>query len=103
MTIQMARFKVKGGCIKEFEKAARRLFAGVREKRPKAIRYYTMCRLSDGITYLGLLELDDGANNPLPELPEGKNFQEDLANWIVEPPVRDQLTLIGSYQLSELR
>ena len=93
----MARFRVKREKVKEFEEAAQRLFAAVQEKPPKGMRY-TMCRLSDGVTYTGLLELDDGVDNPLPALPEGKKFLESLPNWTAEPPVRDQLTMIGVYR-----
>lgn len=96
MNIQMARFKVKAEKAKEFEDAAEAVFKAVEKKRPKGVRY-TLCRLSDGFTYLGLLELEDGIANPLPELPEGKKFLEGLQNWTVEPAIRDELTPVGSY------
>jgi hypothetical protein len=57
-----------------------------------------MCRLSDGVTYAAMLELDDGVDNPLSALPVGKRFLERLPNWTAEPPVRDQLTVIGAYR-----
>jgi hypothetical protein len=98
MNVQMARFKVKPSCANQFEEAAKGVFAAVRENQPKGIRNYVLCRLSDGFTYLGLLELHDGMSNPLLEMPEGKKFLESVQNWVAEAPVRDQLTSIGSYQ-----
>jgi hypothetical protein len=95
--VQMARFKVKPERATEFEEAAKRLFADIQEKLPDGMRY-TLGRLSDGVTYVGLLELDDGIENPLPGLPEGKKFLESLPTWAAEPPARDQLTVIGSYR-----
>ncbi len=96
----MARFKVKPDSVREFEEAAKRLFAALERKLPKGI-HYALCRSSDSVTYVGLLELDDGVDNPLPALPEGKKFLESLQNWIIEPPIRDQLTGIGSYRSFE--
>ena len=98
MNVQMARFTVKPNSISEFEQAAKGLFAAVQRSRPKGIIGYTLSRLSDGVTYLGLLELENGVNNPLPELPEGGEFLESLANWTTEVPARDQLSVIGSYR-----
>lgn len=54
--VQMARFKIKPERVKEFEEAAKRLFAGLQEK-PEGARY-TICRLSDEATCVGLLELE---------------------------------------------
>jgi hypothetical protein len=98
MNVQMVRFKVKPSCVDQFEEAAKGVFAAARENRPKGVRNYVLCRLSDGHTYLALVELHDGLSNPLLEVPEGKKFLENVQNWVAEPPIRDQLTSIGSYQ-----
>lgn len=97
MNLQMARFKVKPESVVEFEAAATRIFEALQQTVPAGVRYIS-CRLSDGVTYQALLKLDDGVENPLPELPEGKAFLDNLRNWIAEPPIRDQLTVIGSYR-----
>ena len=93
----MARFTVKANSVKDFEEAIKGVFSAIQKRQPKGIRY-TLYRLSDGVTYLGLLELGEGVNNPLPELPEGQKFIESLQHWAAEPPARDQLTAIGLYQ-----
>lgn len=97
MNILMVRAKVKAANASEVEAASRRVFAALQQKQPEGIRY-TSCRLSDGVTYVALLELDDGIDNPLPALPEFREFQESLKNWMAEPPVVEQLTLVGSYR-----
>ena len=51
------------------------------------------------MTYLNLLELEDGMENPLPALPEAKAFQEKLKSWLAEPATSEALTVIGSYRL----
>jgi hypothetical protein len=48
---------------------------------------------------VALLQVDDGVDNPLPALPEFREFQENLKNWVAEPPTPDQMTVVGSYRL----
>ena len=45
-----------------------------------------------------LLELEEGMENPLPSIPAFVEFQEKLKSWLVEPPVPEQLTIVGSYR-----
>jgi hypothetical protein len=51
------------------------------------------------VTFVVLLALDDGIDNPLLAVPEFREFQENLRKWIIEPPLPDQLTVLGSYRL----
>jgi hypothetical protein len=37
--------------------------------------------------------------NPLPALPEGKEFGEKLKRWLAQPVSSEPLTIIGSYRL----
>ncbi|WP_201363508.1 hypothetical protein [Dictyobacter formicarum] len=97
MSILMIRSKVKAEHVTEVEAAARRVFAALQQAQPDGIRY-SSCRLSDGVTYMALLELDEGVENPLPSLPEFREFQENLKNWMAEPPIPEQLTVVGSYR-----
>jgi hypothetical protein len=50
------------------------------------------------VTYISLLAIDDGVDNPLPALPEARAFQEGLKQWLAEPPTSEQLTVFGSYR-----
>lgn len=36
---------------------------------------------------------------PLQAIPEFREFQERLPQWLAEPPTVEQLTVIGSYEL----
>ena len=97
MSILMVRSKIKAANVAEVEAAARRVFAALQQKQPTGIRY-TSCRLSDGVTYVAVLELNDGIDNPLPTLPAFREFQENLKDWMAEPPAVEQMTVIGSYR-----
>ena len=82
----------------ELEAAAQKMFAAIERQAPKGIKYGS-CRLADGVTYVAVLEVQDGVENPLPAIPEFQEFQQGLRNWIAEPPSAGPATVIGNYQL----
>jgi hypothetical protein len=97
MNVLMVRSKMKAAEVAEVEAEVKRVFEAIQREQPQGIRY-TSCRLSDGVTYVALLEIDDGVDNPLPAIPEFREFQANLKNWMAEPPTVEQLTVIGSYR-----
>jgi hypothetical protein len=98
MRLMMVRARIKADSTDEIEAAGRTLFSALDREQLQGIRYAS-CRLPDGVTYLNLLELEDGIENPLPALPEAKEFQEKLKSWLAEPATSESLTVIGSYRL----
>jgi len=98
MNILMVRSKVKVTHATEVEAGVKRLFAAIHQAQPEGIRYAS-CRGADGVTYVVVLEIDEGVDNPLPTLPEFRAFQENLKFWMAEPPTAEQLTVSGSYRL----
>jgi len=75
MNALMIRSKVKAEHVPDLEAAVKRVFAALQQAQPNGIRYAS-CRL-----------------------PEFRAFQENLKNWIAEPPSSEQVTVIGSYRL----
>ena len=98
MGLMMVRARIKADSIDEIEAAGSAVISALHREQVQGIRYAT-CRLSDGVTYLNLLQLDDGIQNPLPALPESKEFQANLKRWLAEPATSESLTIIGSYRL----
>ena len=98
MGLMMVRAKIKVDSIDEIEAAGRKLFSAIDREQLQGIRYASF-RLPDGVTYLNFLQLEDGIQNPLPALPEGKEFGEKLKSWLAEPATSEPLTIIGSYRL----
>ena len=47
---------------------------------------------------MGWLELDEGVENPLADMPAGQEFMAHIANWIAGPPIREELDVVGSYR-----
>jgi len=98
MSLMMLRAKVKAETVADVEAAVRTMFSAIEQAKPRGVRYAS-CRLSDGVTFVILLKLEEGIENPLPTVPAFREFQEGLKNWIAEPPIPEQLTVIGSYSL----
>lgn len=97
MSVLMIHAKVKSETTAEVEKAVRAMFRAIDEAKPQGIRYMSS-RLPDGVSFVAVTELEDGVENPLPKVPAFTEFQEKLKKWLAEPPVADELTLIGSYR-----
>lgn len=97
MNVLMARATVKATAVTDIEEAGRRVFEALEREQAQGFRYMT-CRLPDGVTYLNVWELEDGVDNPLSNMPEARAFQEGLKAWVAEPPIYEQLTVVGSYR-----
>lgn len=100
MQVMMFRARVRAEQAEEVEASVRRMFAAIEREQPKGVRYAS-CRLADGVTYVILLQLTEGTDNPLAALPEFQQFQQGLKGQLAEPPTQDQLTVVGSYGLFE--
>jgi hypothetical protein len=72
--------------------------AALGDERPAGIRRYALGTLPDGVTFVGLLELDDGAENPLPAVPAARDLQRVLADWVVGgPPAPQPVRVVGAH------
>ena len=72
--------------------------AAIEEAAPEGVRYAS-CRSSDGVSFVVLLALDEGIENPLAAIPEFRTFQQRLGDWLAAPPVPDQMTVLRSYRV----
>ena len=98
MSVMMVRQKVKDGSVEEAEAAARELFATLNRLRPEGLRYAST-RVVDGSTFVALVELADGIEDPRPAIPEYLRFLEQLKGWVDGPLVIERLDVVGSYNL----
>lgn len=98
MTIVMMRANALPEHADKIGAAAGSMFAAIRNVRPEGIRY-SAYRVGDTETFVVLLELQEGTENPLTDIAAVGTFQEDLrGGWLAEPPVMEQLTLVGEYR-----
>jgi hypothetical protein len=98
MSVVMVRQQAKDGSIEEGEAAVRDLFATLDRVRPEGVRYAST-RVADSSTFVILVELADGIEDPRPAIPEYVRFLEQLKDWVDGPPVIEQLDVVGSYNL----
>ena len=98
MTVMMIRATVRTESVPEVEAGAREVFSAIAEAQPTGVRYASR-KLPDGVTFVAILEIDDGIDNPLPTVLAFRKFQENLKNWIAEPPTPEPLEVIGTYRL----
>ncbi|MGZ6609304.1 MAG: hypothetical protein ACXVFI_19810 [Solirubrobacteraceae bacterium] len=98
MSVHMAEAKIRAESVTDVQAAAQRMFAAIGAAQPDGIRY-AWCVLPDGETFVALVQVDDGVENPIPGLPEFRELQDGLEDWLAEPPSTQPLTVIGSYRL----
>jgi hypothetical protein len=101
MNVIMIRGKLKAETVAEADAAADKMFAAINAAKPEGVKYAST-RLPDGVTAVAFLVVDgpfDPASNPLAAIPEFKEFQAQLPDWLAEPSTIEQLTVVGSYDL----
>lgn len=98
MTVQMVRFTTTEVKVAEVETAIESMIDAITETHPPGTRY-AATKLADGLTFLLILELADGVDNPLPSIPEARAFQQQMPAWTNEPPAAELVTVLGSYDL----
>jgi hypothetical protein len=98
VTLQMVRFRAADHATPQIDRAIAELIDALERERPEGVRY-AATRLADGVTYLLLLELADGVDNPLPSIPEAVAFQQLMRETASEPIAPEPLTVAGSYRL----
>ena len=98
MSVMLVRQNVEDGSIEEAEAAVRDLFATLDRVRPEGLGYAST-RVVDSGTFVILLELADGIEDPRPAIPEFLRFLEQLKGWVDGPPVIEHLDVVGSYNL----
>jgi hypothetical protein len=102
MSVLMAKakikIKIKAEGIADVNAATKKLFAALNAAQPEGIRYASLL-LADGQTFVAIVQLDDGIENPVPGFPEFRELQEVVDGSRAEPNTVEQWTVVGSYRL----
>jgi hypothetical protein len=88
MNVMLLRAKVRPESVADVEAAVTTMFSAIERAELEGVRYAS-CRLADTATFVILLQVQDGIQNPLPTVPEFREFQDNLKKWIAEPPTRN--------------
>ncbi len=100
MTVLMVRYQVRDEHVQDVERGARGMISALARQQLDGVRY-ALCKLADGTTFVGVLEFEDGNDNPLPGIPEAREFQENLKRWVVGGYAPEPVALVGSYRFFE--
>src|SRR6478672_553195 len=68
MSVHMVQAKIKPERVTDVQAATKEMFAAINAAQPEGIRYASSL-LPDGQTFVALLQVDEGVENPLPEFP----------------------------------
>ena len=98
MNLVMVRSTIKEENVADARAAIEKVIHALEEAQPAGVRYAS-CLLSDGVTFVALVELGDDGSHPLRELPAYAEMVENLKQWYDGPPVVDRMTVTGSYGL----
>jgi hypothetical protein len=91
----IVRYQTRPEAAEENARLVEGVFAALAELQPADFRYTTY-RLADGVTFVHVAEVA-GTENPLASLPAFAEFQRDVAQRCVEPPVANEAIVVGSY------
>jgi hypothetical protein len=102
MNVVMIRSKINEEHVADAQAAIEKVVQELEQSQLAGVRYAST-RLSDGVTVLAFLEVenseDPGRDNPLRALPAYGDLLENLNQWRAGPPTVEQMTVIGSYRL----
>ena len=98
MNLVMVRSTIKEENVADAQAAIKKVIQALEQAQPADVRYAS-CLLSDGVTFVALLKLEDDGSHPLREFPAYQEMLENLKQWYDGPPVADRMTVTGSYGL----
>jgi hypothetical protein len=94
----VVRYKVSQGRGDENQSLIEAVFAELDISRPDGFGYGSF-RLEDGVTFVHIARVDEGADNPLGESKAFARFTAELGARCDEPPAPAGATLVGQYGL----
>src|SRR5579862_3760218 len=96
MQTTIVRYKLKADRVEENEKFVRAVYAELAEVKPMGFSYSTF-KLEDGVSFLHIAHLTDGAKAPLSGIKAFQEFQQGVKDRCEELPVVSKATEVGSY------
>jgi len=93
----MVSYTLKPDKVAENERLVAAVYEALKQARPKGLRYATF-RQSDGVSFFHIVSHEEAdGSNALTALPAFKAFAAGIKERCDAPPVRVELTEIGSY------
>ena len=96
MGSSMIRYKVRPDRAAENESLVKAVYEQLGRERPDGLHYATF-KLPDGVSFMHVVFETDQAGRILNEVAAFKAFVGEIESRCEEPPVVNELTLVGSY------
>ena len=96
MATVIVRYKVEPGRGDENTDLVKAVFAELKETKPNGVRYATFVA-DDGLSFTHVASVDEGVENPIPQLDAFKVFQQGLRERCEEKPTPTPVREVGSY------
>ncbi|OQO90068.1 hypothetical protein B1813_19815 [Saccharomonospora piscinae] len=96
MSVQMVRFRTTENQAAAVAEQLDEVFAAVHAAAPRGMRY-TALRDAEEPVFTLILELPEGAENPLPSIPAAAAFRGWLPGRTDDDPAPRPCTVVGSY------
>ncbi len=98
MNVLMVRAKIKEENVADAQAAVDKVIQALEQAQPAGV-HYASSTLSDGVTFVALVELESDGSHPLRAFPAYAEMVENLKQWYAEPPAVEKMTVTGSYGL----
>ncbi len=96
MQTTIVRYKLKADRVAENEKLVHAVYAELRESKPTGFDYSTY-KLEDGVSFVHIAHLANGAKGPLSANKAFQEFQQGVKDRCEELPTVSKATEVGSY------
>jgi hypothetical protein len=93
------RYEVRPERAEENEALVAAVYEELARTRPDGLRYVTF-RSADGVSFVHVAQTD-GDVNPLDGIAAFAQFQQDIGERLVAPPVVTEVRTVGSYRVFE--
>ena len=97
MNTRVIRYTTHPEHADENARLIRAVFAALADAKPDGV-HYAAFRLDDGVSFMHVVTLD-GETNPLNDVPAFQEFQANIMNRVVEPPLTAVTSVVGNYEL----
>lgn len=98
MPTLVVRYQVSQDGVEPVTTAVENAFTAITEAQPDGIRF-SYYRIAGKPEFLAILELADGAENPLPGIDGARQLQATMGKWAegTTPPAPEPLQVLATY------
>jgi hypothetical protein len=94
------RYTVRPEAAEENQRLVQNVFQELADSQPNGLHYASF-RLADGVSFVHVVSTD-GDDNPLARTAAFTEFQRNIGDRVIAPPVATEATVVGSYGFGDI-